>query len=110
MCDSAISLEQVELLQQIERLLLSVAYLPYIDETYLISATQPYVVDYKDRRHVFIWTPTSQAVSLEDFGNGTLAAQVWTNLGLPQGLKIYATGVTNGTVPIMIRCTNEVIP
>ena len=109
MCDEKISLQQLDTLQQIERLLLSMAYLPPIDMTVQISANQPWTIDYHERSHIFVWFPTTQTVSFEDFGSGTMQGQVWTNLGLPPGVRMYATG-TSTTVPMMLRFTNEVIP
>ena len=109
MCDEKISLDQLDTLKQIERLLLSMATLPPIDVTVQLSANQPWVIDYHERTHIFVWFPSTQTVSFEDFGSGTMQGQVWTNLGLPQGVRMFATGTTS-TVPMMVRCTNEVIP
>lgn len=109
MCEQQTALEQLDRLHKIELLLQSLAYFPPIDETVQLSASQPWTIDYHERRHIFVWFPTTQTVSFEDFGSGTMQGQVWTNLGLPPGVRMFATGTTT-TAPMMIRWTNEVIP
>ena len=81
-----------------------------IDSLVQISATQPYVVDYKERKHVFLWLPSSAiTLKFEDYGSGTVQAQVWTNLGMPAGIKVTAPN-NSSTTPIMVRCTDEDVP
>ncbi len=113
MCDELIKHarhhEKLDTLKQIERLLLAATKYPPIDQTVQFSATQPYIVDYKERRHIYVWLPVAQAVSMEDYGSGTLLAQVWINLGLQEGTRIFATG-SSTTVPMIVRCSDEVIP
>lgn len=103
--------EQLDTLKQIERLLLSQAYQPPIDDVFQISSSKPYVLDYQERRHVFLWLPaTSLTLSFEDYGTGIVSAQLWVNIGMPTSTRIFAPLLTTGTTPIFIRCTNEVIP
>jgi hypothetical protein len=83
---------------------------PPQDKTVGISASNPYIVDYQGRKHVFIWFPsTATTLSFEDFGTGTVQPQVWTNLGMPEGLRVLAP---NNSTPVimMVRCSDEVIP
>jgi hypothetical protein len=113
MCDELLARarhhEQLDTLKQIERLLMSTAYHPPIDDVFQISSTKPYVLDYQERKHVFLWLPsTSLTLSFEDYGTGIVSAQVWVNIGMPVGIRIFAPLVTLGaTTPIYIRCTNE---
>jgi len=103
--------EQLDTLKQIERLLLSMAIHEPIDRVIQISANVPYVINYLERRHCYIWLPsTSLSLSFEDYGTGTVSAQIWVNLGMPQGIRVFAPTITSGTTPIYIRCTDEVIP
>ena len=80
-----------------------------IDMTVQISATQAWPVDYRNRKHVFLWLPVGLTLSFEDFGSGPVAAQQWVNVGIPPGTRMLAPGQANPTY-IMIRCTDEVIP
>jgi hypothetical protein len=82
---------------------------PPLDDHVVISSVKPWNVDYKERKHVFIWLPTTQTLSFEEYGTGTVQAQVWINLGMPHGIKVLAPSAT-GTVDMMIRCTDEEIP
>lgn len=103
--------QQWDTLKQIGRLLLSTAKHPPIDDVFQISSSKPYVLDYQERRHVFLWLPSSSLqLSFEDYGTGTVSAQLWVNLGMPSGIRIFAPLVTTTTTPIYIRCTDEVIP
>ncbi len=83
---------------------------PPIFSAVQLSSTMPYIIDYKERKHVYIWLPSSAlALSFEDYGSGTVQAQVWVNLGLPEGIRVFATNQTSGTTPLYIKCTDEVI-
>ena len=81
----------------------------HIDQTVQIGALTPYIVDYKQRAHIFIWSPTSISLSIEDYGTGTIPAQIWLNIGIRSGTSIFAPSFTTSTTPLMIRCTDEVI-
>jgi hypothetical protein len=77
---------------------------------YQISSSNPYIVDYQERKHIFLWLPsTSLTLSFEDYGQGTVQAQVWTNIGMPVGTRVLAVGQVANT-PIFVCCTDEVIP
>lgn len=80
-----------------------------IDQTIMASNTQPWVVDYRNRKHIFIWFPSAQSISFDDFGTGPIQAQVWINIGMPQGTRMFITTAT-GPTEFMIRCTDETIP
>ncbi len=104
--------ETLDTLKQIERLLLSLARQEPIDRMVAISSTQPYVINYQERKHVYLWLPSSSLqLSFEDYGTGTVSAQIWVNLGMPQGIRVYAPTITapGVTTPIYVRCTDEVI-
>jgi len=101
-------LEQLELFNNSLHQL--IAGRPPIFSVEQLSSTRPYIIDYKERKHVYIWLPSSSlALSFEDYGTGTIQAQVWINLGLPEGIRVFATAITSGTTPMYIKCTDEVI-
>lgn len=78
-----------------------------IDQTIMIGANVPFVVDYKQRRHIYIWSPTSISLSIEDYGTGTIPAQQWINIGIKAGTSIFAPTFTTATTPLMIRWSDE---
>ena len=81
------------------------------DQMYMVSVTHPYYLDYKERKHIYLWVPSASALTLsfEDYGTGAVPAQVWVNIGFPQGLQVLAPNNATNT-PIFIRCTDEAIP
>jgi hypothetical protein len=70
--------------------------------------TQPYVVDYKNRRHIFVYNYSTTTVVLtsNDGKVINLPPQVWSNLGFQQGTSLSTTATTL----LEIKCTDEVIP
>lgn len=83
---------------------------PPIDKTFQISSSQPYIVDYQERKHIYIWLPSvSLTLSFDDYGTGMVQAQVWTNIAMPPGVRIFAPNNAT-TTPIMVRCTDEMVP
>ena len=79
---------------------------PNIDDTVLISATNPYVVDFKDRYHIFLWTGTGFTLTLEDLGTLSLSANTFTNISFRTGMKLYAQN-QSAALPVLIRCTDQ---
>ena len=82
---------------------------PPLDSLIMISSTQPYIIDYRTRKHIFLWTATTLTLLLEDLGQVGATQYTWTNIGFSTGMKIYASGVTNPTA-VFIRCTDETVP
>ena len=81
-----------------------------IDQSVYISATRPWIVDYRNRKHVFLWLPsTALTLSFEDYGQGVVQAQSWVNLGLPVGIRVFAPNQSSDT-QILLRFTDELIP
>ena len=106
MCDKDISLEQLDTLKQIERLLLSVATLPFEDMTVSISSTQPYLLDYRNRQYLYILSPVSLRLSVEDIANITIEANTWTELCYQEGQRILAPDNTTA-LQFLVRATNS---
>jgi hypothetical protein len=103
MCTDKQHDEKIELLKKIDGR-------PPIDDHIVVSSVRPWYVDYRERKHIFIWLPTTQTLSFEEFGSGTVQAQIWINIGMPAGIKMLAPNVTSGTIDVMIRCCDEELP
>ncbi|HWS82798.1 MAG TPA: hypothetical protein VN207_00915, partial [Ktedonobacteraceae bacterium] len=75
-----------------------------------ISSTAPYVINYRDRYHILLWTANSGGLTLtlEDMGTLAVSQYTWTNISFKPGMKIYASGITT-PVPIFIRCTDSTV-
>ena len=103
MCDAP---EMLKSLEKIEKLL--TPRLP-IDKTIVINDNQPWVMDYREYKHVFMWLPQALTLVMGEYGSGPVQAQVWINVGLRPGTKITTSGQAT-SVPIVLRFTDEVVP
>ena len=103
MCTESQHKEKIELLKDL------VNGRPPLDDHVTISSVKPWNVDYRERKHVFIWLPTTQTLSFEEYGTGPVQAQVWINLGMPAGIKMLAPN-SSTLIDVMIRCTDEELP
>lgn len=72
-------------------------------------SVQAYVVNYKNRKHIFIYNPGAQMTLTDVAGEWkqTLNAQSWTNVSIPNGTRLTAS---SGPAVIKVKCTDEVIP
>ena len=68
---------------------------------------QPFVLDYKNRKHVFVFNPTGSAIIMttNDGISVTLPSQAWTNIGLEP-----STAFSAASGRVVVKCTNEVTP
>lgn len=80
------------------------------DATAPISATLAWPLDYKERKHVYIWLNASATLSFGDYGSGNVQAQVWTNIGMRPGTPVLAPNAGATPIILQIRCTDEIIP
>ena len=78
-------------------------------QTVMISATVPWTVTYRNRKHIFIYSANALTLTLEDLGTVAVAANTWVNVGFQPGMQIFAQGQVN-PVPLYVRQTDEVIP
>ena len=82
---------------------------PPFYQTVMISATVPWTVTYRNRKHIFIYSANALTLTLEDLGTVAVAANTWVNVGFQPGMQIFAQGQVN-PVPLYVRQTDEVIP
>ncbi len=79
-----------------------------LDAIYQISSTQPLIVEYKERRHLFIWSANALTLTLEDIGTLSVSANTWTNIGYTEGMRL--TPASNTIVAVFVRATDESVP
>jgi len=110
MCSDEQHKEKMEALARIEKALGDIrqntAIDTPIDQIYMVSATTPYTIDAKGKRHLFLWSATTLTLTLEDLGQITLTQYVWLNATFMQGLRVFASGQT-ANAAILARCTND---
>lgn len=109
MCSKEDHVEQLALLERIEKAVLSTAKRPPIDSSPQISASQPLVIDYKDRRHLFLISANALTFTVEDLGTLTVAQNTWTNIGYQEGMRLVPTAQAT-LVPVFVRATDESLP
>ncbi len=99
----------LKMLERIEKLLAQKSPKSPIDQTIMLSDGQGWQMDYRGRKHVFLWSPEATNLKLGEYGTGPIQAQVWINLGIRTGIKIFTSGQAT-PVPVVLRFTDEVIP
>lgn len=73
-----------------------------------ISSSCPFILDFKGYKHIFVYSTSSQNMTIDTVGTFTLPAATWTNLSFEQGTRIVNDSSTMAT--LFVKCTNEVIP
>jgi len=76
-----------------------------IDSTYSISASQPLIIDYKERKYLFVRSSTNFTLSLEDIGSLPVPANTWVNLSYQQGIRL----VPSVAATVLVRATDNYI-
>lgn len=74
-----------------------------------ISATIPFAVDRKERKHLFINNPVGLNIlvgRLGSDGNFTLGPNEWFNVGHVDGTSFFCTS----TATLNYVCTDEIVP
>jgi hypothetical protein len=110
MCDK-IQLQQLDTLQQIERLLLAQTTHPSEeDQSVLITSVNPYRLDYKGHNYVYITSQITANLSVEDLATVTALANTWTDISFQEGsqLKYADNGITGAT--FTVRATDTRLP
>lgn len=67
----------------------------------------PYVVNYKNRRHIYAYNPGTTAYTLKDTAGEwttTIGPQAWKNISFPNGTRLLAT---TGPAILKTVCTDE---
>lgn len=109
MCTEEQHQEKLALLHSINTRLAAIEGKNPIDATLLISTTQPYVVDFKNRKHIFVWSANALTFTIEDIGQIAVSANTWTNIGYQEGMRLVPQTTPN-PVAIFVRATDESIP
>lgn len=107
MCDSP---ELLKALDELKQILQPSPLKTPTWQTIMISDTQGWQMDYKSFKHVYLWIPGSGlTLNLGEYGTGPVQAQVWVNLGIKPGVKIFTSGTAN-PVPVILKFSDEVVP
>ena len=69
---------------------------------------QPYVINYKNRKHLFMYTPTSFTGTMQDLGTVSFVAGNWYNMSFRPGTTLTVTSVAS--VNVLLKATDEIVP
>ncbi len=109
MCEK-IQLQQLDTLQQIERLLLADTDHEDEDQSVLITSVNPYVVDYKGHSRVYLLSQITAVLQVEDLATITALANTWTDISFDEGSQVkYSDGGTAGAT-FTVRATDSRYP
>lgn len=111
MCTDEQHNQKMAVLKRIDQALnILIAGRPPIDRTYNISNVKGFMLDYRNRKHVYVWT-AAMGLSLNLGALGTLALTqyTWTLIDFQEGFEIFATSGTTTDTAVFVRCTDEVI-
>jgi hypothetical protein len=75
-----------------------------------LSSTQPYVLDYRERTRVYLFSSTALTLSIGQAGNiGTVnvTANSWLELHFPESTPIYTN--TTQVNYVLILCTDHML-
>ena len=110
MCDND-EKRMIDTLERIEKCLWTLikgrSPMTYI---YNVSASKSFVLDYKDRKHIYIWTAASGlSLNMQALGTLTIPQYAWTLFDFIQGQEVNATSGIVNDVTVLVRCTDELI-
>jgi hypothetical protein len=80
-----------------------------IDFTLFLSSTLPYVIDYRNRKHLYLFSAQGIILQCEDIGIVTVPANNFLLFDLPAGLRCALVAPT-GKVAVFVRATDELLP
>lgn len=82
-----------------------------LTDSLLLTDTRDWQVDYRERKHIYLWSPTGVGLSIEDLGTFNLPAEEWTLFDMQPGTRVLAPAYTSSApVFIFARYTDELLP
>ncbi len=79
---------------------------PPLNTVVMVSATTPWLLDYKERKNTYVYSATALILSISDMGTFYLPSNAWVNVNFIEGTHVLAIGQTTN-VPLFVRCTDE---
>ncbi len=106
MCDADQHAQYMAALARIEQLnTLLIFGRPAIDQFYSVSSTQGFMLDYKNRKHIYIFSPSQITLDLGVLGKFAINANIWTNIDFQQNTEIIST--SSPIISVLIRATDD---
>lgn len=110
MCSDEQHRENLAQLARIEQLLKEhLAGRSVLDQTYYISNSTGFYLDYKNRRHLYLLSAVPLALNLGEQGILFVPASTWTPLDYKEGYELFTINISS-KVAVLVRATDSAIP
>lgn len=93
-------------LSRIETLLLELQDRPDEDVDVALSSTQPYKLDYRGFKYLYVLSASVVTLTIEDIATITPVANQWCNISFMPGMRIFASS-SSSLINVTIRATNH---
>lgn len=77
----------------------------FMDQT---LGPQPWAIQYRNRKHIFMYAITTFTATIGELGSVTFTAGNWYNISFRAGIPITPTNPTSVTV--LFKFTDEIVP
>lgn len=109
MCTDEQHKQKMAALERIEKLLaIKITGREPRNHTISISDIQGYVLDYQDRKHLYLFSTAALFLNLGELGILSIAANTWTLIDFKPGFKLFTSGQAT-PINLFVRATDEVI-
>lgn len=82
-----------------------------IHEDVLINNIVPWILNYRNKKHIYVNSPVATSVSIEEFGTIPIPAQAWTLFDYREGSRVLNPGVVSpATQLLLVKHTDEILP
>lgn len=78
-------------------------------QTVPVSDAQTFVVDYKDRHYLFVWSTVALTLDAGSRGTFSLPAESWTQLALQPNIQVKTSGYGTTATQITLLATDNLI-
>jgi hypothetical protein len=78
---------------------------PKLYQYAVISSSVPYIVDYRNRKFIYLYSASTFTVVVPSLGNVNIIGQAWNNISFDTSLYLYTT--SSASTPILVLCTDD---
>lgn len=82
-----------------------------ISGTVVFSVSRTWLVDYRERKHIYFWSATGQILTIEDYGYFTVPAENWILFDMPDSARVTVPTLSGtSTATLFVKWTDELLP
>lgn len=79
---------------------------PDLDTQVPISSTVPYIINYRERLKVYLYSPIAMTLTVEDFGAISVPGSTWIDISFQQGVRLVSNLTAQNL--ILVRCSDNI--